>query len=161
MKIFGKIIAIQPLALLVSLPCQLVGHIPITNISSQLTHQLEKLDEEEDVVMAEDEEDEDVEPNRPLELFEIFKVGQYVRTVVTAVRFAGASAEAIVGSRRRLDETERASQRIELSLVPEQVNSGVSKDDLVPGFVCAPADVERSSKGTDYFLGITRRRSIR
>ncbi|KAE9388873.1 hypothetical protein BT96DRAFT_1003781 [Gymnopus androsaceus JB14] len=35
MKIFSQIVSIQPLALVVSLPNQLFGHVPITNISSQ------------------------------------------------------------------------------------------------------------------------------
>ena len=133
MKIFGQIIAIQPLALIVSLPSQLFGHVPITHISSQLTKQLEVMDEDNEEPIEQD--DDEARPRRPPELFEIFRVGQYVRAVVTAVRPAGTSARDVIGLRRKMDETERACQRVELSLVPEQVNMGVSKDDLKKGFV--------------------------
>ncbi|GJJ09847.1 hypothetical protein Clacol_004071 [Clathrus columnatus] len=157
MKIFGKIIAVQPLALLVSLPCQLVGHIPITNVSSQLTKQLEQLDEEDEgALMAQDDEDEEsFNSKRPLDLFEMFKVGQYVRTVVTAVRLPGATAGGIIGLRGRMDEVERASQRVELSLVPQHVNAGVSKDDLVPGFVLPAAVQSVEDHGYILDLGVT------
>lgn len=159
MKILGKIIAIQPLALLVSLPCQLVGHVPITNVSSQLTNQLDKLEDEDEDMMAQDEEDEEnVNANQPLELFEIFKVGQYVQTVVTGVKSPGATADGIIGTRRRLDEVERASQRVELNLVPEQVNAGVSKDDLEPGFVRPPC--QWIVPNADYSSGIAWRGPI-
>jgi len=129
----AQVIAIQPLALIVSLPCQLVGHIPITHVSTQLTKQLEAMDEEDEEDL--DKEDEDVVPRKAAELFEIFRVGQYVRAVITAVRPAGTTARDVIGLRRKLDETERACQRVELSLIPEQVNIGVSKQDLTTGFV--------------------------
>ena len=133
MKLFGQIIAIQPLYLIVSLPCQLVGHVPITHISSQLTKQLESMDDDDEDLM--EKEDEDGHSQRPPELFEIFHIGQYVRCVVTAVRPAGTTARDVIVFRRKMDETERACQRVELSLIPEQVNVGVSKDDLMIGFV--------------------------
>ena len=136
MKIFCQIIAIQPLALIVSLPCQLVGHVPITHISSQLTKQLEAMDDDDDESIEKD--DDEVRARRPPELFEIFRVGQYVRAVVTAVRPTGITARDVIGFRRKMDETERACQRVELSLIPEQVNMGVSKEDLTKGFVRLP-----------------------
>lgn len=135
MKIFGQIIAIQPLALIVSLPCQLLGHVPITHVSTQLTQQLEAMEDDDNVPM--DENDESHSREAP-ELFDIFRVGQYVRAVVTAVRPAGTTARDVIGLGRKMDETERACQRVELSLIPEQVNTGVSKADLMTGFVRPP-----------------------
>jgi rRNA biogenesis protein RRP5 len=132
MRIFCQIIAIQPLAVIVSLPCQLVGHIPITQISTQFTKQLETLDQNS--VDLSDQED-DADTLRPPELFEMFRVGQYVWAVVTGVRPAGASTRSVIGSKHRMDENERASQRVELSIVPEHVNKGISKADLTSGFV--------------------------
>lgn len=136
MKILCQVIAIHPLALIVSLPCQLFGHIPVTHISNPLTKALEALDDEDEALM--EQADDEEHSRRPPELFEIFRVGQYVRAVVTAVRPAGTTARDVIGFRRRLDETERASQRVELSLIPEQVNMGVSKEDLTKGFVRLP-----------------------
>jgi hypothetical protein len=135
MKIFCQIIAIHPLVLIVSLPCQLVGHVPVTHISNQLTKQLEALDGEDDDEELVEQDDYERSMRRPPEPFEIFRVGQYVRAVVTAVRPAGTTARDVIGFRRNMDEIELSCQRVELSLIPEHVNAGVSKGDLTKGFV--------------------------
>lgn len=135
MKIFGQIVSILPLALIVSLPNQLFAHVPITNISTQFTELLERADAE-DLSDPEDEDDEDGDKlprDTHPELFDLFTVGQYVRAVVSAVHAAGATDISGIGKTR--DEISRASKRVELSLIPENVNTGVSKSDLKPGFV--------------------------
>ena len=136
MEVFCHIIAIHPSALIVSLPCQLFGLVPVTHISNPLTQALE----DEDEALLEQADDEE-RSQRPPDLFELFRVGQYVRAVVTAVRLTGTTARDAIYFRRRLDETDRACQRVELSLVPEQVNMGVSKEDLTKGFVRLPVSV--------------------
>lgn len=133
MKIFGQVVSVQPLALIVSLPNQLFAHVPITQISSQLTSLLEAMDENEESPSSEDEE-EDVLKSRVPDLFRIFHPGQYVRAVVTAVHLPGATDVAGLGRAR--DEVQKASRRVELSLIPEKVNAGVVKADLRAGFVC-------------------------
>lgn len=138
MKIFGQIVSILPLALIVSLPNQLFAHVPITNISSQLTQLLENSEEAElDSIMDdEDDEEEEEEKNSKStvpELNEIFKVGQYIRAVVSAVHQPGSSDTSGIGRSR--DELAKASKRVELSLIPERVNSGVMKTDLKQNFV--------------------------
>ena len=135
MKILAQISAIQPLALLVSLPNQLSGHVPITNISPELTHALEKMDVDSSAG-EEDEEEEEKAAGVP-ELGDLFTVGQYLRCVVTAVHAAGTTEGGMLGKSR--DATEKASRRVELSLNPEQVNENVAKADLKPGFVSAQA----------------------
>ncbi|KAF8578416.1 U3 snoRNP-associated protein Rrp5 [Ramaria rubella] len=152
MKIFGQIIAIQPLALIVSLPCQLVGHVPITHVSTQLTKQLEALDEEDEEFLEQD--DDETRPRRAPELFEIFRVGQYVRAVVTAIRPAGTTSRDIIGLRRKMDEIERACQRVELSLIPERVNIGVSKEDLSTDFILSAAVQTVEDHGYILDLGV-------
>lgn len=67
------------------------------------------------------------------DLFEMFRVGQYVRAVVTNVHAVGVSDMMGVGKLR--DDLAKASRRMELSLVPEKVNVGVQKTDLKSGFV--------------------------
>ena len=136
MKIFGQIVAILPLALIISLPNQLFAHVPITNISSQFTEYLERAEEE--ALVSESDEEEDTSPVKdPIpDLGELFRVGQYVRAVVSTVHTSGATDVSGIGRSR--DDITKASKRVELSLLPERVNSGVQKSDLKPGFVCVP-----------------------
>lgn len=135
MKLFGQIISVEPLALIISLPNQLLAHVPVTNITAQLTQLLENMDE--DVSMASDEsDDEDAGPSRKSripELFEIFRPGQYVCSIVTAVHAAGSTDT--LGLGRARDDAHKASRRVELSLIPEKVNAGVVKSDLKSGLV--------------------------
>jgi len=134
MKIFGQIINILPLVLIVSLPNQLFAHIPITNISSQFTELLERIEAQE--LQSDYEDNEDGSDTRQLvvpELGDIFKVGQYVRASVSAVYSPGTTDISGIGKTR--DESIRASKRVELSLIPERVNTGIEKADLKQGFV--------------------------
>lgn len=133
MKIFGQIVSVQPLALIVSLPNQLFGHVPITQISSELTGALEAMDQDQDEDDAGSEEEGPASKSTAPGLIEIFSPGQYVRAVVTAVHAAGSSD--LTGMGKSRDEVSRASRRVELSLYPEKVNVGVQKNDLRAGFV--------------------------
>ena len=136
MNILGQIVSVLPLALVLSLPNQLLGHVPITQISSHFTHLLEAMDEDTDLVQDEsyDGEEPGCKSNVP-DLSEIFRPGQYVRAVVTAVLAAASTDVPAIGRTR--DGTVKASRRVELSLSPDRVNSGVQRSDLRPGFVCA------------------------
>jgi rRNA biogenesis protein RRP5 len=127
MKIFCQIVEIHPLALIVSLPNQLFAHVPITNVSSSLTTVLETIEEQDDDASIGEE-------TEAPELDDLFQKGQYVRAVVTAVHPPGMSDGTIFGRTR--DEIEKASRRVELSLDPRSVNSGVQTSDLRVGFVC-------------------------
>ncbi|THH11892.1 hypothetical protein EW146_g7883 [Bondarzewia mesenterica] len=155
MKIFAQVLSIHPLALIVSLPNQLVGHIPITQVSSELTRSLETMDVDDDAADPDsgDEEGEGKSSRVP-DLFEIFQPGQYVRCVVTAVHAAG-STEGMSGVGRAKDEVERASRRVELSLVPEQVNEGVVKADLKQGFTLSAAVQSIEDHGYILNMGIS------
>ena len=134
MKVLGEIVSIHPLALIVSLPNQLFAHVPITEISSQLTSTLEALDEDDPMASSDDEDAEEESPkHRVPELSQIFRVGQYVRAVVSAVYAPGTTDP--TGLFRARDEIQKASRRVELSLLPSKVNEGVSKSDLRTGFV--------------------------
>lgn len=126
----------MPLALLISLPNQLLAHVPITNISSQFTEALEHMEaveSEADEDEQNDEEETESGVPRVPDLSDIFQVGQYVRAVVTAVHAAGSTDMSGIGKSR--DELARASRRVELSLIPERVNAGIQKSDLKLGFV--------------------------
>jgi rRNA biogenesis protein RRP5 len=139
MKILAQVVSIEPLALVVSLPNQLYGHLPITQISSELTASLESMDVDEESSSNEEEEEEQEEDaegkaTRLPDLFDLFRPGQYLRCIVVASHAAGTTK---AGTRkgRAATEIEKASERVELSLIPEQVNQGVLKTDLKPGFV--------------------------
>lgn len=145
MKILGQVMSVEPLALIVSLPNQLLAHIPITNITSQLTNLLESMDKEEPEDVSDESDDDEGGPStrrRVPELFEIFRPGQYVRAVVTAVHAAGSTDT--IGFSRTRDDSQKASRRVELSLFPVKVNEGVTKADVKAGFVSA--SVQRSNK---------------
>ena len=135
MKIFGQVIAILPLALIISLPNQLFAHVPITNISAQFTELLERMESQESETNLEEDDEEEEDRQSKLqvpELSDMFKVGQYVRAVVSALHLPGANDTSGIGRSR--DEASRASKRVELCLIPERVNSGVQKSDLKSGF---------------------------
>lgn len=138
MKLLGQIASIQPLALVLSLPNQLMGHVPITQVTSQLTNRLESMHEQEQP--SDTESVDDGESNAQTEvpdLFQLFHVGQYVRAIVMNVHASGSTDVSAIGKLR--DEAAKASRRIELSLVPKTVNSGVLKADLKPGFILSAA----------------------
>ncbi|KAI0308284.1 U3 snoRNP-associated protein Rrp5 [Multifurca ochricompacta] len=133
MKIFAQVVSVQPLALVVSLPNQLYGHIPITQISSELTSSLESMDVDDGLSPDEGEEETDARTTRVPDLFDLFQPGQYLRCIVVAVNAAGTTKMVNVAWRAR-GEVEKASRRVELSLIPGQVNQGVVKMDLKSGF---------------------------
>ena len=130
-----QVVEIKPLGLIVSLPDQLIGHIPITQITSQLTKALEA--EQFDDSSQEDNQSEagkENTPTSPPQLSDMFHTGQFLYAIVTAVRPAGTTEGfSVLGFSR--DHYERASMRVELSLVPDTVNIAVEKTDLCSGYV--------------------------
>lgn len=150
--------AVHPLALILSLPNQLLGHVPITSISDIYTKRLqdstdeEADDEEEDKIDS--EADETISNIRkkhsssssnlqsPPELNELYQPGQWVTASVVAINSAnnkGGSSNSnslgFGGQGREGGEYEREAKRVELTLKPNQVNSGVSISDLGTEFV--------------------------
>ena len=134
MKILGQIFSVQPLALVVSLPNQLLAHVPITNVSSQLTSSLEAMELDDDDPEQNDDGESTSGPHAP-DLHELFRPGEYVRAIVTAVHEQGSRG--ITGVAKTRDPVWNASRRVELSLVPDKVNEGIQKTDLRKGFVRA------------------------
>ncbi|KAF9076092.1 hypothetical protein BDP27DRAFT_1313888 [Rhodocollybia butyracea] len=150
MKIFGQIISIQPLALIVSLPNQLLGHVPITNISPQLTSLLERMDIDED---EEEESANEAESHSKVpELSELFHPGQYIRATVTAIHASGSTDVTGLGKSR--DDTIRTSRRIELSLSPQHVNNGLQKSDLKAGYTLSASVSSIEDHGYILDLGV-------
>lgn len=130
MKVLGQVMSIQPLAIVVSLPNQLFAHIPITQITSQLTERLESTNDTEDEELDDDNSESSTQVP---DLANLFCVGQYIRAVVISTRTPGTTD--IAGLWRVRDDAIKASRRVELSLFPEKVNAGVRKADLKAGYV--------------------------
>ncbi|GAA5859805.1 hypothetical protein JCM8547_007035 [Rhodosporidiobolus lusitaniae] len=141
-KVFAQIVAVRPLELIVSLPSQLLAHIPITNISTEFTKRLEAAGDDSD------EEDSSEEENDLPALHDLFHVGQWV--VASVVQTSSADDRKKLGGREG-DENVRQSRRVEMSLEPEKVNEGVAKGDLKRGFVL-PAVVHDIEEDRGYTL---------
>lgn len=135
MKILCQIVSVEPLSLVVSLPNQLFGHIPITQISSEFTTLLEKIEEsdEDEEEGSQDEDDSSKPQHKVPDLADIFRPGQYLRAIVTDVHAPGTTTNPGVG--RPKDGSQRVSRRVELSAEPHKVNGGIAVKDLTPGFV--------------------------
>jgi rRNA biogenesis protein RRP5 len=109
----GCISQINEFDLLVSLPHELVGVVPMTEISDSFTTLVEKAAHEKD----DDDEDENMEDSVDIDLNKRFHVGQWVRCRITSV-------------------TEEAKKKkVELSLKPNVVNEDILKADVTPGLV--------------------------
>ncbi|KAG8732624.1 rRNA biogenesis protein rrp5, partial [Ceratobasidium sp. 423] len=146
-RLLGQITSILPLALIVSLPNQLMGHVPIINISSQLTSRLESTPSSSSEAEESEEEEGDGVPS----LSQVFKPGQYVSCTVKQVRPASSTID--FGAKPR-DEEEKAARRVELSIRPNEVNTGVGAGDLRAGFNITGAIQSVEDHGYVVDLGI-------
>ncbi|KIO28214.1 hypothetical protein M407DRAFT_72065 [Tulasnella calospora MUT 4182] len=135
LKVLAQITSVKPLALVVSLPGQLSGHVPITNISPTYSALLDK----EAASSSEDGKMDQDEPSIfAAELSEMYSVGNFVRVVVTHVRMEGEKARPQLGEKPSNDE-EWQCGKIELSLAPQKVNEGLTQEDLVSGVMVSAA----------------------
>ncbi|PVF94509.1 hypothetical protein CPB86DRAFT_43532 [Serendipita vermifera] len=166
MRVLAQVIGITPLSAIVSLPHQLLGYIPIDKISSDLNIAMDKLMEKDANTSEGSEsengegEEEDTEHAIPT-LEEIFHPGQYVRAIVTTVHPQGINlapsdnSEAAINLGKPRNELERASRRVELSLLPEQVNKGITGKDLVKDFTLPVSISSVEDHGYTLNLGVT------
>lgn len=142
-----------------SLPNQLLAHVPITNISADFTKRLEAAgddssdEDEEDDEEEDDDEDEDAGkaskglPGLPA----LFHAGQWLVAVVVGSKPSDSKQK--LGGRDG-DETVRASRRIELSLEPEKVNEGIAKGDLKRGFTLPAVVHDVEERGYSLAFGL-------
>jgi len=150
-RVLAQVVTTTPLSIIVSLPHYMLGHVPIDKVSKSLNDAVEKLVEKGDVSDSEtgshDEEDADednsMEENESKKqeiptIQEIFHPGQYVQAIVMAVHPHGVvSPQSTSGMSlgKPRNELEKASRRVELSVLPNDVNSGITSKDLGRGFV--------------------------
>lgn len=118
-NILGMVKQINKMELVISMPDNLVGFVPITNISSELVSLLQQFDDQEDSDSESDSEEEDSTKNKKPQvefphLAERFTIGQYLRASVVP------------------NSNEKTKKRIELSIEPEKVNSFMDeKEDFI------------------------------
>ncbi|KAG5750091.1 hypothetical protein H9Q70_007251 [Fusarium xylarioides] len=133
--VLAQVTRINNLDLEIALPNNLTGHISIVAISQQLTERLENETAEKD-----DEEEDEAEDDEGIDLKSIFSVGQYLRVYV-----ASTAEESTAGKSKR---------RIELSLRPNEANTGLSKDDVVPNTMVMASIVSVEDRGFVMDTGI-------
>lgn len=153
-RVLARVHTVLPLHLILSLPNNLLAHVPITEISSTLTKLLSaeqdamSVDGESDA--EEDKEEEDEKSGAP-ELSQLFAPGQYFTAKVLNL-FPTASQSFI--SQYPITETTRLAARLEATLVPEKVNSEVAKADFAAGYVIMGEVKEEEDKGWRVGLGL-------
>lgn len=149
-RLLCSVLAVHPLAVVVSLPDQLLGHIPITNISETFTQRLEGMTDSDDEDGEEDDEsDEEQERSTTKksgvpELRDLFSVGQWIHASVCALQAPGTHKHS---RGREGGEYEQESQRVELTLDPTVINEGVSVTDLSVGFTLPLSVKSREDHG--------------
>lgn len=144
-KVFARVHTILPLHLILSLPNNLLAHVPITEISNTLTDLLRA--EEEDSEGSDDGSDSSSAPD----LLTLFQPGQYVLAKVLTL-YPTASQSFI--SQYPVSETNRLAARVELSLMPEKVNSEIAKADVGVGYQITGEVLSEEDKGWRVGLGL-------
>ncbi len=109
--VLGQISHINKYDIALALPNNLTGYIPLTSISDKFTEKMESL-------VADEQASEDQEGSKEIYLKNYFVAGQYLRACVTSTESESTSKG-------------KGKRHIELSVNPRQVNSGLSKADLV------------------------------
>lgn len=133
--ILGQVSKINNLDIEVTLPNNLIGHVSIVSISSQLTDRLEDTAEQSD-----NEEEEEETNDKDVDLKSIFVIGQYLRVYVLST-----VDESVAGKGRR---------KIELSLRPSETNTGLEKDDLVANSTVMASVVSVEDRGCVMDVGV-------
>jgi rRNA biogenesis protein RRP5 len=125
--------------IVLALPNNLVGFVPLTAISEKLTARIEKLVEEQEKSDAEDgagsEDFDDVD------LDSMFHVGQYLRAAVTSAAEDGIAS----GSTKK---------RIELSIEPALTNRGIEKSSIVVNGTIQASVISNEDHGLIMDMGL-------
>lgn len=114
--VLGQVSQINADDIALSLPNNLTGYVPITSISDKINQRIEAIaaeDEEE----GEDGADEDRKVSDDVDLGKLFNIGQYLRAFVISTSDDSASV--------------KGKRRIELSIVPQKSNTGLTSQNIV------------------------------
>ncbi|OTA93346.1 hypothetical protein M434DRAFT_395757 [Hypoxylon sp. CO27-5] len=134
--VLGQVAEINPLEIILALPNNLSGHVPITAISDALNERIaaEAADE--------DDEEEDAQEDG-LDLKAIFRIGQYLRAYVTSTIEESTA------------DSSKPRRRIELSLRPALANTGLSGQDVVANCTVMATVVSAEDHGFVMELGLS------
>ncbi|WWC95372.1 hypothetical protein V866_002234 [Kwoniella sp. B9012] len=149
--VLARVHTVLPLHLILSLPNNLLAHVPITEISTTLTNLLtaeEAMALDSNKEEGEEEEESDSESSAP-DLSQLFFPGQYFPAKVLNV-YPTASQSFV--SQYPVTETTRLAARVEVTLIPEKVGSEVSKKDIEKGYLLVGEVKSEEDKG--YTVGI-------
>lgn len=117
--VLGQVSSINAYDISLSLPNSLTGYISITNISEQISKKLDEIENRDDDDEENDGKEQEIDENKLPDLKSLFKIGQWLRAVVTE-RESTASSNAAKSKKKH----------IALTIKPEVVNSVIEKDDL-------------------------------
>ncbi|OCF37082.1 rRNA biogenesis protein RRP5 [Kwoniella heveanensis CBS 569] len=146
--LLARVHTVLPLHLVLSLPNNLLAHVPITEISNTLTALLNAEEAMSTSAKSDDDEESESESAVP-DLAQLFVPGQYFPAKVLTL-YPTASQSFV--SQYPVTETIRLAARVEVTLVPEKVNSEVAKKDLEKGYFLIGEVKSEEDKG--YTVGI-------
>jgi rRNA biogenesis protein RRP5 len=139
--VLGQVTELTDQNIVLSLPNNLVGYVPITAISDKLTARLEKMAEEEDG--KEEAGNADSEDTDDIDLKNMFFVGQYLRAYVTATT-EDAHGNGVT----------KTKKKVELSIHPKLVNRGIEKSNLVANSMIQASVVSNEDHGLVMDMGL-------
>ncbi|RMZ71103.1 hypothetical protein GMOD_00005609 [Pyrenophora seminiperda CCB06] len=134
--VLGQITDISHQDLVLALPNNLVGYVPLTAVSDKLNERLEKLLKDEDTEKKDGGDDDD--DFEDVHLKDMFSVGQYVRACITATN----------------EDNARARKRLELSIDPKLVNKGLTKRKIPVNSMVQASVVSNEDHGLVMDLGL-------
>jgi rRNA biogenesis protein RRP5 len=136
--VLGQVSKINVHDIALALPNNLTGYVPLTSISGKLTERVEKLvaddgaSDDDTSIIADD-----------IDLNDLFSIGQYLRAFVVSTNESNASGAGDVGKRR-----------IELSLLPQQANNGITAKELAPNSMIMASVVSVEDHGIIMDIGL-------
>ncbi|CBX96638.1 hypothetical protein IAQ61_005498 [Plenodomus lingam] len=132
--VLGLVTEVTQQDIVLALPNNLVGYVPLTAISDKLNERLEQLMKDDT-----DKEDGSDDGNfEDVDLQDMFSVGQYLRACITSTN----------------EETARARKRLELSIDPKLVNKGLTKRKLPVNSMMQASVVSNEDHGLVMDLGL-------
>ncbi|KAI9840320.1 MAG: rRNA biogenesis protein rrp5 [Sclerophora amabilis] len=140
--ILGQVSKIHANDIALALPNNLTGYIPLTAVSSKLTERLEALvkneSDNEDISHGEGKQQDRTEPR------DFFHHGQYLRAYVVST-----SEESTI------NRITKNKKHIELSVNPQQANSGLTPSDLIEHSMVQASVISIEDHGLVMDLGLT------
>lgn len=136
--VLGQVSQINAHDIALALPNNLTGYIPLTSISGKLTERVEKMVEED---AQSDDDTSDISDD--IDLNAMFSIGQYLRAFVVSTSDTNPAKPSEIGKRR-----------IELSLHPQQANSGITTKELIPNSMIMASVVSVEDHGLIMDIGL-------